>query len=73
LEDLSSNGTGQSGAAPDRHCLVSDAPLTGGFDSVRTILHYCSDLQLLQAAVARNSRCSAVTPDSPVNYSGVRP
>jgi hypothetical protein len=41
LEALSSSGTGQSGAAPDRHCSVSSAPLTGGSDSTRTVLH-CS-------------------------------
>jgi hypothetical protein len=29
--------------------------------------------RLLQPTVARVSRCSAGTPDSPVNYSGVRP
>jgi hypothetical protein len=73
LEDLSSSGTGQSGAAQDRHCSVSGAPLTGGSDSTRTVLHCSSDLQLLQATVARSSRCSAVTPDSSVNYSGPRP
>jgi hypothetical protein len=27
---LSSSGTGQSGAAPDRYCSLSGAPLTGG-------------------------------------------
>jgi hypothetical protein len=64
---------GQSGAAPDRHCSVSGAPLTGGSDSVRTVLHCSSDLQLLQATVARSSHCSAVTPDSPVNYNVARP
>jgi hypothetical protein len=73
LEALSSSGTGQSGAAPDRHCSVSDAPLTGDSDSTRTVLHCSSDLLLLQAIVAQSSRCSAVTPDSPVNYSGARP
>jgi hypothetical protein len=28
LEPLSSSGTGQSGAAPDRHCSLSGVPLT---------------------------------------------
>jgi hypothetical protein len=28
LEALSSSGTGQSGAEPDRHCSMSDVPLT---------------------------------------------
>jgi hypothetical protein len=44
LEALSSSGTGQSGAAPDRHCSVSGAPLTGDSDSARTVLHCISDL-----------------------------
>jgi hypothetical protein len=38
---LTSGGTEQSGAAPDRHYSVSGAPLTGGSDSTRTVL-YCS-------------------------------
>jgi hypothetical protein len=37
LEALSSSSTGQSGAAPDKHCSVSGAPLTGGYDSARTV------------------------------------
>jgi hypothetical protein len=32
--------------------------------------HCSSGIQLLQATVARSSRCSAGVPDSPVNYSG---
>jgi hypothetical protein len=40
---LSSSGTGQSGAAPDRHYSLSDAPMTGGSDSARTVLHCSSD------------------------------
>jgi hypothetical protein len=69
LEALSSSGTGQFGAAPDRHCSVSGAPLTGGSTLSRTVP---LNLQLLQATVARSSRCSACASDSPVNYSGVR-
>jgi hypothetical protein len=61
LEALSSSGTGQSGA-----------PLTGGYDSARTVLHCSLRQSLLQSIVAPSSRCSAGTPDSPVNYSGVR-
>jgi hypothetical protein len=70
LEALSSSGTGQSGAAPDRHCAVSGAPLTGGSALSLTVPLI---LQLLQATVARSSYCSAGAPDSPVNYSGARP
>jgi hypothetical protein len=43
VEALSSCGTGQSGAAPDMHCSLSVAPLTGGSDSARTDLHCSSD------------------------------
>jgi hypothetical protein len=52
------------------HCPLSGAPLTGGFDSARTILHCSLHQSLLQSTVAPSSRCSAGTPDSPVNYSG---
>jgi hypothetical protein len=34
---LSSGGTGQSGAAPDRYCSLSGAPLTAALTSVRTV------------------------------------
>jgi hypothetical protein len=34
---LSSSGTRQSGAAPDRHCSLSGAPLTTALTSARTI------------------------------------
>jgi hypothetical protein len=66
LEALSSSGTRQSGAAPDRHCLLSDVPLT----SVRTSDAHCSAVRGT-VAVDRCADChySAVTPDSPVNYS----
>jgi hypothetical protein len=64
---LSSCGTGQSGAAPDRYCALSGTPLALRSDSAA----HCSSRQvLLQSIVARSSRCSAGTPDSPVNYSG---
>jgi hypothetical protein len=56
--------TGQSGATPDRSCSLSGVPLT------LCALLLCQ--LLLQSTVAWVSRCSAGTPDSPVNYSGVR-
>jgi hypothetical protein len=34
---LSSCGTGQSGAAPDRHCSLYGAPSGGCSDSARTV------------------------------------
>jgi hypothetical protein len=38
---LSSCGTGESGAAPDRYCALSGAPLAAALTSPRTVLH-CS-------------------------------
>jgi hypothetical protein len=43
LEALSSRGTGQSGAAPDRHYAVSGAPLMGGSALSRTVAHCSSE------------------------------
>jgi hypothetical protein len=67
---LSSCGTRQSGAAPDRYCALSGAPLAAALTSARTVLH-CSRCRLpLESTVALASHCSAGAPDSPVNYSG---
>jgi hypothetical protein len=61
---LTSGGTGQSGAALDRHCSLFGAPLTSAMN--------CSAVKgTMQSTVAPKSRCSAGTPDSPVNYSRV--
>jgi hypothetical protein len=65
---LTSWGTGQSGAAPDRHYSLSGAPSGGCSDSARTI----RALFTLQAIVALASRCSAGTPDSPVAHRTIR-
>jgi hypothetical protein len=67
---LSSCGTGQSSAAPDRYCALSSAPLAPALASARTV-HVL--FMLLQTTVALDSCCSTGAPDSPVNYSGVRP
>jgi hypothetical protein len=72
LEALSSSGTGQSGAAPDRYCSLSGAPLTLRSALSCTVAHCSSVLQLLQATVARSSRCSTGAPDSPVAHRTVR-
>jgi hypothetical protein len=40
---LSSSGTGQSGAAPDRHYAVFGAHLTGGSALPRTVAHCSSE------------------------------
>jgi hypothetical protein len=68
---LSSCGTGQSDAAPDMYWSLSGAPLTAALLCRALFAHCSSEIQLLQAIVARSSRCSAGTPDSPVNYSRV--
>jgi hypothetical protein len=34
---MSSGGTGQSGAAPGRHCSLPGAPLTAALTSARTV------------------------------------
>jgi hypothetical protein len=77
LEALSSSGTGQSGAAPDRHCSVSGAPLMGGSDSACTVLHCSSDSSAFavdrcakEPLLRWCARQSGGTPDSLVNYSG---
>jgi hypothetical protein len=65
LEALSTCCTEQSGATPDTVRCASDyAALT------LRALFLCQ--RLLQSTIARVSRCFAGTPDSPVNYSGVR-
>jgi hypothetical protein len=64
---LTFSGTEQSGAAPDRHCSLSGAPLTSTLTSATN----CSGVRgTVQSTVAPKSRCSAGAPDSPVNYSG---
>jgi hypothetical protein len=66
---LTSGGTGQSGAAPDRHCSLSDAPLTSALTSA---VNYSAVRSTVQSTVARRSRCSAGAPDSPVAYRTIR-
>jgi hypothetical protein len=66
LETLSSCGTGQSGATPDSPVPSDFAALT----LPRTVhrgRRFCS------RPLALDSRCSASSLDSPVNYSGVSP
>jgi hypothetical protein len=43
LEPLSSSGTGQSGAAPDRYCSLSGAPLTATLLCRALYVHCSSD------------------------------
>jgi hypothetical protein len=68
---LTSWGTGQSGATPNRHYSLSGAP-SGAALTLRELSAHCSRCRRpLQSTVALPSRCSGGTPDSPVNYSGV--
>jgi hypothetical protein len=67
---LSSCRTGQSGAAPDRSCSLSSAPLMPALTSVRTVHALFT---LLQTIVALLVVAPLGAPDSPVNYSGMVP
>jgi hypothetical protein len=66
---LTSWGTGQSSAAPDRHYLLSGAP-SGAALTLRELSAHCSRCKRpLESTVALASRCFGGTLDSPVNYS----
>jgi hypothetical protein len=70
---LTAWATGQSGAALDSHCSLSGA-LYGAALTLHELSAHCSVVSRpLESTVALASRCSAGTPDSPVNYSGARP
>jgi hypothetical protein len=65
---LTSWGTKQSGAAPDRHYSLSDAT-SGAALTVRELSAHCSRCRRpLESTVAFLSYCSAGTPDSPVTH-----
>jgi hypothetical protein len=49
---LSSCGTGQSDAAPDMYCSLSDASLTAALLCRALFAHCSSEIQLLQAIIA---------------------
>jgi hypothetical protein len=62
--------TGQSGAAPNRHCSLSGAPSSAALP-LRELSAHCSRCRRpLESTIVLASRCSCGTPDSPVNYSG---
>jgi hypothetical protein len=65
---LSSWGTGQSSAAPDRHCSRSGVPSGGCSDSAWTVRALCVVRRSLEPTVVLASRCSAGTPDSSVAH-----
>jgi hypothetical protein len=70
---LTAWATGQSGVAPNSHCSLSGVPSSAAL-TLRELSAHCSRCRRsLESTVALGSRCSAVTPDSPLNYSGARP
>jgi hypothetical protein len=76
---LTSWGTGQSGAALDRHYSLCGAPSGVCFDSAQTVRALFSCQSTVGVDRCAGGRSSAGTPDSPVvhrspvNYSGARP
>jgi hypothetical protein len=53
---------------------ISTGAPSGAALTLRELFAHCSPVSRpLESTVALASRCSAGTPDSPVNYSGVRP
>jgi hypothetical protein len=69
---LSSGGTRQSGAAPDRHCSLSGAPSCSCSDFCANYPRTVAGRRPLQSTVALASRCSAGAPDSPMAHRIVR-
>jgi hypothetical protein len=69
---LSSGGTGQFGAAPDKHCSLSGAPPGGCSDFCANCPRTVAGRRPLQSTVALASRCSAGAPDSLVVHRTVR-
>jgi hypothetical protein len=68
--DLTSWDTGQFGAAPDSYYSLSSVPSSAAL-TLRELSAHCAPVsRSLESTVALASRCSAGTPDSPVNYSG---
>jgi hypothetical protein len=65
---LSSWGTGQFGAAPDRHCSLSGAP-SGAALTLRELSAHCL---LLQTTVGEVAVAPLGAPDSPVLHWTVR-
>ena len=61
--------TRQSGGAPDRSCSLSGVPSGACSDSARAGSALFTHCSLLQMTVGADSRYSAGTPDSPMNYS----
>jgi hypothetical protein len=69
---LTSWGTGQSDAAPDKHCSLSGAPSGAALTLRELSTHYSRCRRPLESTVALPSRCSAGTSDSLVTHQTVR-
>jgi hypothetical protein len=65
---LTSWGTGQSGAAPDKHCSLSGAPSGAALTLRELSTHYSRCRRPLESTIALASRCSTGTPDSPMAH-----
>jgi hypothetical protein len=69
---LTSWGTGQSNAIPDRHYSLSGAP-SGAALTLRELSAHCSRcMRPLESTVALASFCFAGTPNSPVAHRTVQ-
>jgi hypothetical protein len=69
---LLSCGTGKSGAAPDRHCVLSGAPSAAAL-TLHELSTYCSTFVGVRCSRPLHwSRCSAGAPGSPVVHRTVR-
>jgi hypothetical protein len=69
---LSSWGTGQSGATPERYCSLSGAPSGAALTLCELSAHYSCHCSFLQTAIGAVAVAPFGTPDSTVNFSGVR-
>jgi hypothetical protein len=69
---LTSWGTGQSGAAPDRYCSLSGVPSSAVL-TLRELSAHCSRIvHLLQTTICAVAIAPHGTPDSPVLHRTVR-
>jgi hypothetical protein len=69
---LTSWCTGQSGAAPDKHCSLSGAPSGAALTLRELSAHYSTFAGVRWSRPLRWSRCSTGTPNSPVAHRIVR-
>jgi hypothetical protein len=69
---LTAWATGQSGAAPDRHCSLSGAPSDAVLTLHELSAHCRAFAGVRWSQQLRWSCCSAGTPDNPVTHQTVR-